>query len=210
MNISCSQEEQATLVACTEALGLGASPPQGALQYFKDGKHAGTPKMLFNETDNSLTLNVIQSTAPPYGMSNSLFLSGNFVNIHAKQRVDFRSSVTNGGADISSGEGLTLTNATIQNNQQKQTIKHGLIFPVLRSLYHIPQTSGGSNAPQTPVGDDSLRFFIDVDPTQTQPAGLKRSDRQTMAVLPSAASLQDVMTRVNDISSLLVSLGLAK
>ena len=105
MNISCSQEEQATMVACAEAFGLGASPPQGALQYFKDGKHAGTPKMLFNETDNSLTLNIIQSTAPPYGMSNSLFLSGNFVNIHAKQRVDFRSSATNGGPTYPPGKG---------------------------------------------------------------------------------------------------------
>lgn len=144
-------------------------------------------------------------------MSNSLLLSGDVVNIHAKQRVDFKSSATNGGADISSGEGLTLTNAIIQPfNQHKQIIKHGLIFPVLRSVYHIPQTSGGSNAAQTPVGDDSLRFFIDDDPTKPQPTGLKRSDRQTMAALPSAASLTDVAKRVNDISSLLVSLGLAK
>ena len=84
------------------------------------------------------------------------------------------------------------------------------MFPVLRSVYHIPQTTGGSNAAQTPVGDDSLRFFIDDDPTQPQPTGLKRSDRQTMTALPSAASLTDVAKRVNDISSLLVSLGLAK
>ena len=80
---------------------------------------------------------------------------------------------------------------------------------MFRSVYHIPQTSGGSQQ-QTPVGDDSLRFFIDDDPTQPQPTGLKRSDRQTMAALPSAASITDVVKRVNDISSLLISLGLAK
>ena len=195
MNVGCTQQEQIAILGCLGSSLPESSPPEGALQYHKTGKHAGTSKMLFDETNNALTLNILDaSLSVPATGADTVHIAANAVRLTSQTSVQIlKQNATVTGGDLTSNGGFGFKTA---QNGLSQVISLG--------------ESSGKPALQATVQmathDHELKFFVDG----ATPAGVTRSTVPTISLLNGTATTAQLQTGLNSVLDLLHKLGLAK
>lgn len=197
MNVGCTQQEQIAILGCLGSSLPESSPPEGALQYHKTGKHAGTSKMLFDETNNALTLNILDaSLSVPATGADTVHIAANAVRLTSQTSVQIlKQNATTMGGDLTSNGGFGFKTSS-NGSSQVISLGESANKPVLRATV------------QMATHDHELKFFVDG----ATPAGITRSTVPTIPLLSTSTPMSalDLQIEVNKVLGLLHNLGLAK